>query len=43
MPIYTYPLIYAFSILVGILNFRKYSHSKYLKYFLHFLISKITL
>jgi len=38
MPFYTYPLIYAISIIVGLLNYRKFSHNKYLKYFIYFLI-----
>lgn len=38
MPIYTYPLIYAISILVGLFSYKKLSHNKYLKYFIYFLI-----
>ena len=38
MPIYLYPLIYSISILVGLFNFKKFSHNKPLKFFLYFLI-----
>ena len=38
MPIYLYPLIYSISILVGLFNFKKFSHNKPLKFFLFFLI-----
>ena len=36
--IYTYPLIYLTSILVGIFSYQKFKHNKYLKLFLYFLI-----
>lgn len=38
IPIYTYPLIYLASILVGVFNYKKFAHNKYLKLFLYFLI-----
>jgi len=38
MPIYLYPIIYSISILVGLFNFKKFSHNKPLKFFLFFLI-----
>ncbi len=38
MPVYTYPLLYSISIFIGIYNYKKFSHNKYLKLFLAFLI-----
>jgi hypothetical protein len=38
MPFYTYPLIYAISIVVGLINYKKYKDNKFLKLFLYFLI-----
>lgn len=38
IPIFTYPLIYLSSILVGVFNYKNFSHNKYLKLFLYFLI-----
>ncbi|MCF6213326.1 MAG: hypothetical protein L3J45_04795 [Flavobacteriaceae bacterium] len=38
MPIYTYPLIYSISILIGLFNFHKFSFNKSLRFFLYFLI-----
>jgi len=38
MPFYTFPLIYAISIVAGFINYNKYKHNKFLKLFLYFLI-----
>lgn len=38
MPFSTFPLIYAISIVVGFINYKKYKQNKFLKLFLYFLI-----
>lgn len=37
-PIYTYPLIYLITIVIGLINFKKFKHNTYLKLFFYFLI-----